>query len=130
MSRLRSIGTMGVLAFTLMSVAWAQDNSTSTSNSAPPSNGGASDAGATPQQPAPAYGQENAPPPITENPPLSGLDQPGLEPHAAPLSFIQPGVTVSESADSNAESSLGNGDSVRSISRAVGSLALQRLWRN
>src|SRR5271168_954249 len=127
MSRLRSIGTMGVLAFTLMSVAWAQDNSTS--NSAPPSNGGASDAGATPQQPAPAYGQDNMPPPITENPPLSGLDQPGLEPHAAPLSYIQPGASVSESADSNVASELGNGDSVRSISRAIGSLTLQRLWK-
>jgi hypothetical protein len=123
MSRRQSMASVGVLVFAL-SVAWAQDTSTT------PPNGGAPDAGAAPQQPAPAYGQDNAPPPMTENPPLSGLDQPGLEPHAAPLSYIQPGASVSESADSNVASELGNGDSVRSISRAIGSLTLQRLWKN
>jgi len=79
------------------------------------------------QTPAPAYGQENAPPPISENPPISGLDLPGLEPHAAPLSYIQPGATVSESLDSNVANSLGIG-SVHSVSRALGSVVLQRLW--
>jgi hypothetical protein len=118
MSKRRSIGALSMLALAL-SAAWAQDSS------APPSTGDAPQTGQ--QEPAPAYGQENAPPPISENPPLSGLDLPSLEPHAAPLSYLQPGATISESADSNVANSLGSG-SVRSVSRALGSLTLQRLW--
>jgi hypothetical protein len=79
----------------------------------------------TTQQPVPAYGQNL--PSLEENPPISGLDQPGLEPHGAPLSYLQPGATVSESADSNIQNSLGGG-AVQSISRGLGSLELQRLW--
>jgi hypothetical protein len=106
-----------MLAFVL-TAAWAQDDTT------PPA-----DTNAAPQQqPVPAYGQSGAPP-LRENPPISGIDQPGLEPNGAPLSYLQPGATVSESADSNVASSLG-GASVRSVSRAVGSLTLQRLWKN
>ena len=75
-----------------LSGAWAQDSST------PPS-AERLRRSTRPQQPVPAYGQDNAPPPISENPPLSGLDLPSLEPHAAPLSYLQPGATVSESAD-------------------------------
>jgi len=80
-------------------------------------------------QPIPAYGDLNTPAPIAENPPLSGLDLPSLEPHAAPLSYIQPGATFSESADSN----VGNGttsQSFVSVTRAIGSVTLQRLWSN
>jgi hypothetical protein len=43
------------------------------------------------------------------------------------LSYLQPGGTLSESADSNVENTVG-GSSVRSISRGIGSLELQRLW--
>ncbi len=113
---------MGMLFFAL-SMASAQDSST------PPPDGGSPPTTATPQQQAPAQEQETPPAPITENPPISGLDQPGLEPHGAPLSYIQPGATVSESADSNVESTLGGG-AVRSISRGVGDITLQRLWKN
>lgn len=120
MSKLRSIGMLAMLVLAL-SAAWAQDSST------PPSTNGMPDAGAQPQQPVPAYGQENAPPPITENPPLSGIDQPGLEPHAAALSYIQPGATVSETADSNIGGTPGS-TTFRSVSRGLGSLTLQRLW--
>jgi hypothetical protein len=114
MSKRQSLGIVAavVLAF---AAAWGQD-------SAPPSDAGAT---AAQQSPLPAYGEEI--PTVSENPPLSGLDEPGLEPHAAPLSYIQPGATVSESADSNVGDSLG-GSSARSISRAVGSLTLERLW--
>ena len=88
----------------------------------------AADAGqGSPQEPVPAYGQENAPAPISENPPLSGLDLPGLEPHAAPLSYLQPGATVSESVDSNVANGLGIG-AIHSVTRGLGSLTLQRLW--
>jgi hypothetical protein len=79
--------------------------------------------------PVPAFGQDNPLPPVSENPPISGIDQPGLEPHAAPLSYLQPGVHVTESADSNVSDSLG-GSAVHSVTRALGSLTLQRLWSN
>ena len=85
-----------MLAFAL-SGAWAQDSSTP---AAPPLD--RTRCPSSQQEPVPAYGQENTPPPVSENPPLSGLDLPSLEPHAAPLSYIQPGATFSESADSNA----------------------------
>src|SRR5579864_8901011 len=98
--------------------AWAQDNSTSADpNSAQDQ-----------RAPVPAYGQENAPPTVSENPPLSGLDLPSLEPNAAPLSYLQPGATFSETADSNAASIPGAGHSFSSVSRALGSVALRRLW--
>ncbi len=114
MRKLQWVGTVGTLAIAL-SVAWAQDEPVAP-GSVPP------------QQPVPAYGQSGEVTPMAENPPLSGLDQPGVEPHAAPLSYLQPGGTVSESADSNVENGLGSGQSVRSITRGIGSMTLQRVW--
>ena len=102
---------MMALAFGMMQ---AQDNPTPSSDSQ-----------TSPQQPVAAYGQENAPQPITENPPLSGLDLPSLQEHAAPLSYLQPGATFSESASTNLGNELG-GSSIGSISRGLGSLALKR----
>jgi len=119
MSKLQGIWALGMLAVAL-SGAWAQDSSTP-----PPPTEPAPQSGQ--QEPIPAYGQENAPLPISENPPLSGLDLPSLEPHAAPLSYVQPGATFSESADSNAGNGLG-GQSFTSVSRALGSVTLKRLW--
>jgi len=118
MSKLHSIWTLGMLACAL-SGAWAQDSSTPPATEPAPQSGQ--------QEPIPAYGQDNAPPPISENPPLSGLDLPSLEPHAAPVSYIQPGATFSESADSNAGTSLGS-QSFTSVSRGLGSVTLKRLW--
>ncbi len=109
MSKLQTIWTLGMLAFAL-SGAWAQDSST------PPSTGDVPQSAE--QQPVPAYGQESTPPPISENPPLSGLDLPSLEPHAAPLSYLQPGATFSESADVERGRRLGKwGDQLRSPAR-------------
>ena len=119
MSKLKSIWTLSMLACAL-SGAWAQDNTTPPADTAPPSGQ---------QEPVPAYGQENAPPPISENPPLSGLDLPSLEPHAAPLSYIQPGATFNESAEANAGNAPG-GTGFSSVSRGMGSLTLKRLWSN
>ena len=79
--------------------------------------------------PVPAFGQDNPAPAVGENPPISAIDQPGLEPHAAPESFLLPGLHFSESADSNVGGSLG-GYSVSPVTRALGSLTLQKLWRN
>jgi hypothetical protein len=120
MKRLQSIWTVGTLAFAL-SGAWAQDTSTTTPPPAEPAPQSA------PQEPVPAYGQDNPPPPVLDNPPLSGLDLPSLEPHAAPLSYLQPGATFSESADSNVGNTVGGG-SFASVTRALGSLELKRLW--
>jgi len=117
MSKHQIIWTVGVLACAL-SGAWAQNSP------APPPSG---DASQDAQQPVPAYGQDNSVVPISENPPLSGLDLPSLEPSAAPISYVQPGATFSESVESNAGSVLG-GSGATSVSRALGSLMLKRLW--
>ena len=108
--------TIAIL-FCCLSAAWGQDNP------AP-----APDSG-QPQEPVPAYGQEGTPPPISQNPPLSGFDLPSLEPNAAPLSYLQPGATFSESANSNIANTPA-GSSTSSITRAEGTLALRRLWSN
>ena len=93
------------------SAAWAQDDQQPASS------------------PVPAFGQDNPAPTVSENPPISGIDQPGLEPHAAPQSFLLPGLHFSESVDSNVGNTLG-GSSVSAVSTALGSLTLQKLWRN
>ena len=95
------------------SVAWAQNDQ----NQQPASS------------PVPAFGQQNPAPTVSENPPISAIDQPGLEPHAAPESFLLPGLHFSESLDSNIENSTG-GSSVGTVTRGMGSLTLQKLWKN
>ena len=83
-----------------------------------------------PQQPAPAFGTDNPSLlPASENPPISGLDLPNLQPHGAPLSYLQAGAHFSESVDSNIQNSIG-GSTSSTITRALGSLELQRLWSN
>ena len=126
MSTRHNITMLALVALTL-GVARAQDNP------AQPASGSTQDSSqqqtsppTTP--PAPAYGQPNAAP-IDENPPLSGLDQPALGPHSAPISYLQPGVTLSESADSNINDTVG-GSRLRSVSRGLGFLTLRRLWGN
>jgi hypothetical protein len=119
MIRRHCIRVLVVLVFA-MSLASAQESETSSTESSQQP---------APQQPLPAYGQDNQPVPMSENPPLSGLDLPSLEPHSAPLSYLQPGATVSESADSNAANALGGG-SFASVTRGLGSVALRRLWSN
>lgn len=99
-----------------LSGAWAQESSTQPTD-------------APPQQPIPAYGQDtSAAAPGSENPPLSGIDLPSLEPNAAPLSYLQPGATGSETADSNALNTIGGGQQFSSVSRGLGSIALRRVW--
>lgn len=119
MSKLQSVCTLCMLVCA-SSGSWAQETSTPPAEPAPES---------SQQQPMPAYGQDNAPPPVSENPPLSGLDLPSLEPHAAPLSYLQPAATFSESADTNAGNVAG-GSGVSSVGRALGRLTLRRLWSN
>src|SRR5438309_6894973 len=100
MSKRRSILILVLLTLAL-GMARAQDSSPQSPTAAP-------DSGQQPETtPAPAFGQENPAPPVSENPPISGIDQPGLEPHAAPLSYLQPGAHLSEAADSNVADTLG-----------------------
>jgi hypothetical protein len=122
MRRRMQIWAVGLLACAV-SGAWAQDNTTPPPSDNPPS---------TAQQPAPAYGQDNngQTSPMSENPPITGLDLPSLEPHGAPLSYLQPGVTVTQSADSNVGNDLTGGESVASVTRGLASLTLKRLWSN
>jgi hypothetical protein len=79
------------------------------------------------EPPMPLFGEDNPVPLISENPPISGLDMPNLEPHTAPLSYLQPGGHLNETVDSNVADTLG-GSRTATISRAVGSLELRRLW--
>jgi len=104
-----------------LTAAWGQDSSPQQPT------GGMPDS--SPQQPAPAYGPDNSVPSIAENPPISGLDMPNLEPHAAPLSYLQAGAHLSESVSSNLQNALGGSDT-STISNGLGSLELQRLWSN
>jgi len=103
-----------------LGVSWAQD--------AGQQPGDSSQQPADTAAPAPAFGQDNPPPQTYDNPPLSGLDTPSLEPHAAARSFLVPSVHVSESVDSNVGGTSGN-SAIHGVTRAVGSLMLQRMWR-
>ncbi len=76
--------------------------------------------------PAPAFGQ-NAPVLNPENPPLSGIDEPGLELKTAGRSFIAPAILISETADSNENNQLG-ASAVRPVEHVLGALDLQRFW--
>jgi len=76
--------------------------------------------------PAPAFGQ-NAPILNPENPPITGLDQPGLDLKTASRSFVSPALQVSESADTNGSNQLGTND-VQSVTRVLGAFDLQQFW--
>ena len=79
--------------------------------------------------PAPAFGQ-TAPILSPENPPISGIDEPRLDLRRALRSFVSVGLQASESADTNPTNQLSgsNDQNVRSISRILGALDLQRFW--
>jgi hypothetical protein len=64
-----------------------------------------------------------------ENPPLSGLDSPTAEPAYGGRSYLVPGIQLSESADSNANGATGGGSHVSAVSRGLGSLDLQKIWK-
>ncbi|MGA7818125.1 MAG: hypothetical protein WCA99_13825 [Candidatus Sulfotelmatobacter sp.] len=122
MSKRRNLWAFFVwLPLLALTAAWGQDSS--------PQQPAGSATDSNPQQPVPAYGQDDSVPSITENPPISGIDMPNLEPHAAPLSYLQPGVHVSQSVSSNIQNSLG-GSKTTTITDGLGSLDLQRLWSN
>src|SRR5438105_7280177 len=76
--------------------------------------------------PAPAFGQEAPAVVVNENPPISGLDQPSLEPNIQPRSMLLGGVEASESLDSNIGSDAR--PALHTVTRGLGGLTMQRLW--
>jgi len=76
--------------------------------------------------PTPAFGQEAPAVVVNENPPISGLDQPSLEPNIQPRSMLLGGVEGSESIDSNIGSDAR--PAWHSVSRGLAGLTMQRLW--
>ena len=95
----------------LSATAWAQSDSSDQSGAAPP-------AATTPAE-------VNA-----ENPPLSGLDAPSAEPAYGGRSYLLPGIQLSQSADSNFNGNTGSNTHVATVSRGLGSLDLQKIWKN
>jgi hypothetical protein len=104
----------GLLVLALASLgftsAWGQDNSSSEQTS-----------GAPPAATAPT--EQNS-----ENPPLSGLDAPSVEPVFGGRSYLVPGLQLSETVDSNASGSV-NKSTVSEVSRGLGSIDLQKIWK-
>lgn len=125
--RLRNYICIGMLLALLGTLALAQD----TGSSQTPDTGAPQtpDTGTPPNStPAPAFGQTGpAPQQNVDNPPISGLDLPNLDPNASSRSFLVPGVHVSQAVDTNIGNQIG-GTAVQGVTRALGSLALQKLW--
>src|ERR1700719_3872266 len=65
---------------------------------------------------------------MSENPPLSGLDEPTFEPGYGARSYLAPKAEVSESADSNGTNEFSK-TNVTTTTRALGSVELQKLWK-
>jgi hypothetical protein len=76
--------------------------------------------------PAPAFGQ-SAPVLNPENPPLSGVGEPGLSLKTASRSFISPAIQVGESADTNENDQLGS-SKWNPVSHVLGALDVQKFW--
>jgi hypothetical protein len=126
--RFRNYICIGMFLVLFGMTAVAQDNSTpQTPDTGAPQT---PDTGNPPTNttPAPAFGQTGQPPQQNvDNPPISGLDLPNLDPNASTRSFLVPGIHVSQAVDTNIGSQVG-GSAVQGVTRALGSLALQKLW--
>ena len=77
------------------------------------------------QGPAPALGQ-TAPILNPDNPPISSLDEAGLDMRSSSRSFVSYGLSVSETADTNAGNAP-NGD-LSSVTHLLGAVDLQRFY--
>ena len=103
---------LGFLMLIASCAGWAQGDTTQAPTTAPP---------------PPAFGQGLPPTQVSETPPLSGLDEPSLEPAGAARSFLLYGGHVGEVVDTNSANSLG-GNAVAGVTRVVGNASMQRLW--
>lgn len=88
--------------------------------------GWAQSAGSQPSGTTPDQTNQPGPPSTSENPPISGLDQPSLESGMPSRSFLIPGIHVSEAVDSNLGNTSAN-SSVQGVTRVMGSLMLQKI---
>ncbi len=112
-----------ICVFVFVALAWATGLAQDDSGQQPPDSGTPSSS-----TPAPAFGQTGpAPQQNVDNPPISGLDLPNLDPNASSRSFFVPGIHASQAVDTNIGSQVGGG-AVQGVTRALGSLALQKLW--
>jgi hypothetical protein len=136
MLKLRTIW-WGLLLGGMCIAAAAQDSSSTQSSQSPQtgdsqsqatSQSGTNSQGSSQSQtpPAPAYGQ-NAPILNPDNPPLSGLDEPTLELRPLNRSFLSEAIQVGESADSNANNTIG-GSQASAVSHILGAADLQKFW--
>ena len=75
--------------------------------------------------PAPAMGQ-TAPILNPDNPPVSSLDEAGLDMRSASRSFVSYGLSVTETADTNASNV--NKQGISSVTHLLGALDLQRFY--
>ncbi len=66
---------------------------------------------------------------VIENPPLSGLDEPSFEPGYGPRSYLLPSVQINQAVDTNATGATGSNTTIRDVTRAIGSLTLQEMWK-
>jgi len=78
--------------------------------------------------PPAAFGQEPSAAPVSQAPPLTGLDEAALEPNISARSFLAPSFSISEFADTNASNVLGGKRTWTGVTHLQGSVALQRLW--
>ena len=65
---------------------------------------------------------------MSENPPLSGLDEPTFEPGYGARSYLAPKAEVSEAVDSNGANDFSKAN-ITTTTRALGSVELQKLWK-
>jgi hypothetical protein len=77
--------------------------------------------------PAPAFGQ-NVPILDPENPPLSGLDEPGLELKTSSRSFISAALQAGESVDTNASNTFSKSKAT-GVTHLLGAADLQKFWQ-
>jgi hypothetical protein len=128
MMKTRQIICAAMFLGLVVGVSWAQgDTSQQPADNAQQPADNTQQPGATPA--AVAFGQNNPPAAPADNPPITGLDQPALEPGLTGRSFLIPGVHVNQSVDSNVDDSTGSA-AVSGVTRALGSLTLERLWKS
>jgi hypothetical protein len=100
-----------VIFFILMRMGWTQSDSSQASSATGVS---------TPDS------QDNTATQSSQNPPLSGLDQPSLGAQFPARSFLVPGAHVSEALDTNVGQTAGT-SAINGVTRALGSLMLQKI---
>ena len=66
---------------------------------------------------------------VIENPPLSGLDEPSFEPGYGARSYLIPKAQISQAVDTNSAGHLGSHEAVNEVTRGLGSLTLQKVWK-